>query len=147
MFVQHSVHIGRPIETVTAVLASGPREWFARLDDSGEAAVGPNVAGVGLRKKVAVEIGQPVSLGDWIEIPITWKATFVEQLFPVMVGKIQLSPAVAQTTRLTVCGMYEAPLGPVGRQLDHAFMHTVADATIKDLAELLAKQFEAAASA
>ena len=147
MFVQHSIQIGHPIGILTAVLASGPREWFARLDDEGHSTVGPHVAGVGLRQKVAVEVGHSVAFGDWIEIPITWKATFVSRLFPVMIGRVELAPVDPRTTKVTVCGMYEPPLGPLGRQLDEAFMHTVAEATVKDLAESLAKQFDAAVSA
>lgn len=143
MFVEHSIHICQPIEKVSAVVALGTREWFPGLDDSGQAEVGPQIAGVGIRTKVAVEVGQPVTLGDWIQIPITWKATFVERLFPVMTGKVEFAPLDARTTRLSVCGMYEPPLGPLGRQIDNAVMHTVAEATVKDLAESLARRFEA----
>jgi hypothetical protein len=45
-------------------------------------------------------------------------------------------------TRLTVSGMYEAPLGRVGKELDDALMHRVAEATVKELAESIAKQLE-----
>jgi hypothetical protein len=147
MFVAHSVHIDQPVAAVTGVLAAGPREWFARLDDLGRSAVGPHVAGIVVRKKVAVEVGRPVTTGDWTTIPITWKATFIEKLFPVMVGSVELAPVDAGTTKLTVSGMYEPPLGPLGRQIDNAFMHTVADATVSDLAQSIAKRLDGAASA
>lgn len=110
----------------------------------GRSAVGPQVAGIVLRKKVSVEVGLPVTTGDWTEVPITWKATFIEKLFPVMVGKVELAPVDARTTRLTICGMYEAPLGPLGRQIDNAFMHTVAEATVSDLAMSIAERLDAA---
>ena len=147
MYVEQSLHIDHPVDEVTAVLAAGPREWFARLDALGRSAIGPQVAGIVLRKKVAVEVGQPVTTGDWTEVPITWKATFIEKLFPVMVGKVELSPVDARTTKLTVGGMYEPPLGPLGRQLDNAFMHTVAEATVGDLALSIAERLDAAVSA
>jgi len=67
-------------------------------------------------------------------------------LFPVMVGKVELAPVDARTTKLTVCGMYEPPLGPLGRQLDNAFMHTVAEATISDLVQSIAERLDAAVS-
>jgi hypothetical protein len=146
VFVEYSVHIDHPVEAAKAVLASGPGEWFERLDDSGEAGVGPHVAGVWLRKKVAVEVGEVASVGDWTEVPVTWKATFIERLFPVMVGKLELAPVDARTTRLTVCGMYEPPLGQLGKQLDDALLHSVAHATVRDLAETIGKTIEAAAS-
>lgn len=146
MFVEQSIYIDHPVEDVTAVLAGGPREWFARLDALGKSAVGPEVAGIVLRKKVAVEVGRAVTTGDWTQIPVTWKATFIEKLFPVMVGKMELAPVDARTTKLTVGGMYEPPLGPLGRQLDNAFMHTVAEATVTDLARSIAARLEAGVS-
>jgi hypothetical protein len=142
MFVQRCVHIDHPVGAVMAVIAASPREWFAPLDEYGEAAIGPHIAGIGLRKKVAVEVGPPVTTGDWTEIHVTWKATFIEKLFPVMVGKVELAPVDAVTTKLTVCGMYEPPFGPLGKQIDDAFMHTVAEATVADLAQSIARRID-----
>jgi hypothetical protein len=144
MFVQRSIQIDHPVEAVKSVLTASPREWFARLDDSGEAEVGPHVSGIGIRKKVAVEVGPPITAGDWTEIPVTWKATSIGKLFPVMVGKVELSPVDARTTKLTVCGMYEPPFGPLGKQVDDAFMHTVAEATVADLALSISRLIVAA---
>ncbi|HEY4912872.1 MAG TPA: hypothetical protein VIJ91_03015 [Candidatus Dormibacteraeota bacterium] len=146
MFVEQSVQINQPVEAVTAILVAGPREWFARLDASGKTAVGASVAGIVLRKQVAVEVGLPVTTGDWTEIPVTWRATFIEKLFPVMVGKVELAPVDARTTKLTIGGMYEPPFGPLGRRLNDAFMHTVAEATVSDLARSIAERLEAAVS-
>jgi hypothetical protein len=143
MFVERSIHIDHPVEAVKAIIAAGPHAWFAQLDDSGETEVGLHIAGIGLRKKVAVEVGPLVTTGDWAEIPITWKATFIEKLFPVMTGKVELSPVDALTTKLTVCGMYEPPFGSLGKQVDDAFMHTVAEATVADLAHSIAGRIHA----
>jgi hypothetical protein len=38
--------------------------------------------------------------------------------------------------------MYEAPLGRLGKQLDDALMHRTAQATVKELAESIAKRLE-----
>jgi hypothetical protein len=143
VFVQHSVHIGSPILAVSVALAQGPNEWFPRLEESGIAAVGPVVAGIGIRKNVDVEFGEPLAAGSWTEVPVTWRARSVPHLFPVMTGKIELSPVDSRNTRLTVCGMYRAPLGDLGRFLDGALMHSVAEATVKDLAESIAARLGA----
>lgn len=142
MFVQHSVHINRPIEGCAKTLARAPRRWFPRLGESNRYAVGPRVAGLPIKKRVTVEAGEPVTTGQWIGIPVRWKASFPERLFPVMEGKIELAPVDGVTTRLTVSGMYEPPLGPVGRQLDNAVLHSVAEATVKELAESIAERLE-----
>jgi hypothetical protein len=100
------------------------------------------VAGLPLRKRVTVEAGEPVKAGSWTEMPLTWKASFPEKLFPVMEGRVELAPVDGLVTRLTVSGMYDPPLGRVGRQLDEALMHRVAEATVKELAESIAERLE-----
>ena len=146
MFVQHSVHIDRPIEAVSAALAEGPGKWLPRFDGPDHAEVGPQIAGLGLRKKVAFEVGEALTAGDWIGVPVKWQATFVKRLFPVMAGRVELSPVDPHTTRLTVSGMYQPPLGDLGKQLDDALMHKVAEATVKDLAKSIAERLAAVAS-
>ena len=146
MFVQHSLHIDKPIEAITAGLAQGPRKWFPRIDAEGSAAVGPSVAGVGLRKKVTVIIGEPVTGGSWTEVPVTWRATSIGKMFPLMTGKVELAPVDARVTRLTVSGMYEPPFGRLGKHLDDALMHRVAEATVRELADSIAKRLGTAAA-
>jgi hypothetical protein len=146
MFVEHSLHIERPIEAVTAALVKGPRKWFPRINGDGSAAVGPRVVGVAVRKKVTVSIGEPVTGGSWTQVPVTWQATSIRKLFPVMTGKVELAPVDAQVTRLTVCGMYEPPFGRLGKHLDDALMHRVAEATVRELADSIAKRLEKSAA-
>src|ERR1700682_2662593 len=144
VFVEHCLHIDRPVKAVSAALRAQPRQWFPRLDGPGRAGVGP---AFGFRKKVIVEVGEPLITGDWTEVPVTWKATFIERLFPVMVGKVELAPVDPDVTRLRVCGMYEPPLGRLGKHLDDAFLHKVAEATVRELAESIAKRLAALADA
>ncbi len=140
MHVQHSVHINRSIEESTAALAEAAPTWFPRLNSKSRASVGVKVAGVPVRKRVNVTLGQPARAGDWTNVLVTWKATGPEQFFPVMNGRIELIPVEKEVTRLTVSGMYEPPLGKLGQQLDAALMHNVAEGTVKDLAESIAKK-------
>ena len=144
MFVHHSVHIQHPIQACTVVLMEGPPKWFPRLDDKNVAAVGPQIVGMPVRKRVVLELGKPVTTSTWTVIPITWKATFPRKLFPTMTGKIELAPVDKNETRLTVSGMYEPPLGRLGQQLDEALMHNVAEGTVKELAESIASHLERA---
>jgi len=89
-----------------------------------------------------VKAGEPVQSGNWTEVPVTWKASFPEKLFPMMTGKVELAPVDGRITRLTVSGMYEPPLGRVGKELDDALMHRVAEATVRKLAETIAERLE-----
>jgi hypothetical protein len=147
MFVRHSVHINHPVALCTDVLMSGPRKWFPRLSGKGVGSVGVHIAGVPVSKRVVVTLGEPVKTVTWTVIPLEWKATFPEHLFPKMTGKIELAPVDNAVTRLTVSGMYEPPLGKLGKGLDETVMQGVADATVKELAEAIAKRLDAAVSA
>jgi hypothetical protein len=144
MYVQHSVHIKRPVEKCAEVLERAPRTWFPHLGGDGRTAVGMRVAGVSVHKKVAVELGQPERKGDWTQVPISWKATFPERLFPVLFGHLELVPVDREITRLTVSGMYEPPLGKLGELIDDAVMHGVAEATVREVAESIARQLTGA---
>jgi hypothetical protein len=147
MFVRHSVHIDHPVAACTEVLMSGPRKWFPRLSGKGVGSVGVHIGGVPVSKRVVVTLGEPVQTATWTVIPLDWKATFPEQLFPKMTGRIELAPVDKSVTRLTVSGMYEPPLGRVGKELNETIMQGVADATVKELAESIAKRLNAAVSA
>ena len=142
MRIQHSVHVRRPARDVSNALASGPARWFPRLDDGSISAVGPQVAGVPLHKRVVVEVGEPIRTSSWAVVPIAWRATFPERLFPAMVGRVEMNALDKDVTKLTVRGAYRPPLGSLGRQLDDAVLGAVARATVKELAEAIAARLE-----
>jgi hypothetical protein len=147
MFVRHSVHIDHPVAACTEALMSGPRKWFPRLSGKNVGSVGVHIAGVPVRKRVVVTVGEPIRTATWTVIPLDWKATFPEHLFPSMTGRIEIAPVDKDVSRLTVSGMYEPPLGKLGKQLDETVMQRIAEATVKELAETIAKRIETAVSA
>ena len=143
MYVQHSVHVKHSVDKCAAALARGPRTWFPHLRGDNASRVGLKVAGVSLRKRVTVDLGEPTSDGSWTNVPLSWRATFPRRLFPVLHGKIELVPVEKSLTRLTVRGMYEPPLGKLGALLDEAVMHGVAEATVREVTESIGRQLEA----
>lgn len=140
MYVQHSVHIERPVGECAELLERGPRTWFPRLSGDGKSDVGLRVAGVTIRKRVTVQLGEPEKTGQWTNVPVSWKATFPESLFPVLTGRLEVVPVAKEETRITVSGMYEPPLGRLGALIDDAVMHSVAEATVRELTESIADQ-------
>src|ERR1700693_3555878 len=146
MFVRHSVHIEHPVAACTDAVMSGRRKCFPRLSGKGVGSVGVHIGGVPVSKRVVVTLGEPVKTATWTVIPLDWKATFPEQLFPKMTGRIELPPVDKTVTRLTVSGMYEPPLGKVGKGLNETLMQGVAGTTVKELAEAIAKRLDAAVS-
>jgi len=117
------------------------------LSGKGVGSVGVHIGGVPVSKRVVVTLGEPVKTATWTVIPLEWRATFPEQLFPKMTGRIELAPVDKKVTRLTVSGMYEPPLGKVGKGLNETVMQGVADTTVKELAEAIAKRLAATVSA
>jgi hypothetical protein len=142
MYIKHSVHIQQPVKACTEALLEGPAKWFPRLGANSVSTVGLHVAKVPVRKRVVIELGEPVKTATWMVIPVNWKATFPEKLFPTMTGKIELAPVDVGETRVTVSGMFQPPLGKLGEQLHASVMHGVAQGTVRELAESIAKRIE-----
>lgn len=61
MRVRHSVRVDLPVSACTPTLVSGPQKWFPRLNAKKVGVVGTTIAGIHLRKRVVVDIGESVS--------------------------------------------------------------------------------------
>lgn len=144
MFVRHSADLNAPIATCTEAFLNGPPRWFLQLGKKNAGVVGVHVGGIEVRKRVKVELGEPVRTSTWTVIPLAWRATFPQQLFPVMTGRIEVAPVDKGITRITVSGRYQPPLGRLGKRLDEAVMHIVAEATVRELAESIAQRLNKA---
>jgi hypothetical protein len=137
--VQHSVHIDLPVEAISSSLYMDPSRWFPRLEGLSRTAMSPGVAGIGPWGKLDVEVGEPVSAGSRTEVPVIWHAAYIKHLYPVMTGNVELAAVSDRVTRLTVCADYEPPVGRLGEQIEDPLLHEVAQATVKDLAESIAR--------
>ena len=107
------------------------------------AEVGFAIDGHRLSKKIEVDIGQPVEREGRTWIPLSWRATGPTGLFPVLEAEVELASLGAQVTQLSLSGRYQPPLGLLGRTVDKALLSRVAEATIKDFVDRLARAIEA----
>jgi hypothetical protein len=82
-------------------------------------------------KKVEVELGITTRSGESLVIPVTWWATGASALFPRMDGDLTISPLGPDQSSVSFQGVYEPPLGPMGRLLDRSVLRRVADSTVK----------------
>ena len=131
--VGHAVSVQGSFEALATRLVDARRDWFPK-------SIGVRVAGVPLRKRVVVEFGEAIKTSTWAVVRVNWKATFPQKLFPTMEGKVSLSPQGKNAAKLTVSGVYEPPLGRVGEDLNEAVMHPIAELTVQELAEAIAKR-------
>ena len=133
MHVEHAVHLQHPIEIVSAALLEAPAKWFPN-------AVGVHIAGIPVRKKVAIDFGDAAKTSTWAVVPVTWKPTFAQHLFPAMTGRVAVSPVSKVETRLAV----DPPLGKLGEQLNEKLMYKVAERTATELAASIAERLNRA---
>ncbi len=153
MFVRYFDELPLPAGRVAEVLLHNPRTWLPGLAvDAGDhgarlsAEVGLAVEGHRMTKVVDIQVGEAVRLGEKVVLPLTWRATGAEALFPVMEGDLEVAPLGASRSQLAMSARYRPPLGAVGRAIDRAVLHRLAEATIKDFVDRVARALEALSS-
>jgi len=139
MFLRAFVEIRVPAEAATRVLRRLPQtlvESFA-VDamDHGHtvlADVGIPMAGGRFGKQVQIELGDAVETPSRTWLPVTWKATGPESLFPSLEGELEAAPLGRELTQIGLSARYKPPFGALGSTLDRMFLHRVAEATVQD---------------
>jgi hypothetical protein len=128
MFVDEGILLEVPVavalERLTAQLQIGGLQAAGSAAFNEGQAVLLRAGFAGLTKQVAVQNLPGYFRGDTAVIPIRWTATGpAGDLFPALDANLELDPAEAGTTRLTVHGSYRPPLGRFGAALDQLVLH------------------------
>ncbi len=101
--------------------------------------------GIAMAAEAAVEVGEaeehPGPIPS-VRIPLAWRATHGEHLFPQMEAYFEAFPTTPTDTELAIVGEYHPPLGPVGALVDHTVMHRVASETVAELLEAIAGEIK-----
>jgi hypothetical protein len=139
MFIRYYLELSLPFEDVEEGLLADPQAWLpgvaGEAQDMGEQLLGE----VGfsfdddrrLSKEVHIELGPPYRMPGKTLLPLSWKATGPERLFPSLDADLEIAALGRSRTQLSVSARYR-PLGLVGKALDRVLLHRVAEATIKD---------------
>ena len=148
LFAQHSVTLAYPSDKVAALVAAPRHAWSVGLDGGGGdllAKVGIRIGPLPIYKRVRLTLGElpAAKPKDRIMLPVSWEAVGGPPLFPSMEGILHVFPEEAETTRLTLNASYDPPLGELGKLIDRAHLHRLAQATMKDFLERLATSLEA----
>ena len=93
-------------------------------------------------KEVEIVLGQPMDRSGSVIIPMDWKATGVGALFPVMSADLVLQPLGPGLVEVIFRGSYEPPLKVLGRLLDRALLHRLAEASAKAFLDELCRAIE-----
>ncbi|MGB7860722.1 MAG: hypothetical protein WBM90_09515 [Acidimicrobiia bacterium] len=93
----------------------------------------------GFAKEVKLDLGMAEIHASGLVYPMTWSAAGAGILFPELKADLTLAHVSQDTTRLTVQGTYQPPLGVVGKMADRALLGRYADATVRNWLDQLAQ--------
>ncbi len=148
MFVEDFVDVALPLAAVRGSF-TGDDAWLAPLAntaaDDGETLrlrVGPRGPGRGLTREVRVRLGPARQRGDAVVVPLAWEATEHSALFPALNGDLELAPLGPDVCRLTLSASYAPPFGDLGRALDTALLHHLAQSTVRSFLSQVASTLE-----
>ncbi len=140
MFIRYYLELSFPFEEVEESLLAAPEVWLPGVareaEDRGEELLGE----VGfsfdddhrLSKEVHIQLGPPYRITGKTVLPLSWKATGPERLFPSLEADLEVAALGGSRTQLSISARYRPPLGVVGKALDRVLLHRVAEATVKD---------------
>lgn len=136
MLVHDYTYVEIPAGVVRARLVEGSHAWIdslathaASAGDALRIRLGPHGTDGVVTKRIAVQLGSPVTRGAATLIPLMWHATGARALFPVFNGDIEIAAIGDSETQLSIWGYYDPPLGPIGEALDRFGLHRVAQAS------------------
>ncbi len=144
MFIYYFVHVNRPYREVESSLVN-------QLHSLGPFADAAYREGEELRDKVSVRLdnpsvaktvqllsGIPIRGDQQTTIPFAWEATGTPGLFPKLDADLVVSAVGPDLSQIAMRGTYAPPLGPLGRALDRAVLHRVAEASVKSFVDRVA---------
>jgi hypothetical protein len=153
MFIRYYLDLPMPYGDVEAALLAQPEAWVPGLARDAEDRGEHLLVEVGfaldhehrLDKRVEIELGEPYRIPSKTLLPMSWRATGVEQLFPPLDADIEVAALGPHRTQVSISARYRPPMGAVGRALDRTLLHRVAEATIKDFLDQVGDALQARA--
>lgn len=147
MFIRYFLDLPMPFETLETALLAEPETWLPGLARDAESRGERLLAEVGfavddahrLDKRVEIALGEPLRIPTKTILPMTWRATGVEGLFPSLEADLEVASLGPSRTQLSISARYRPPMGALGRALDRALLHRVAEATAKDFLDRVAE--------
>jgi hypothetical protein len=93
-------------------------------------------AGVGVKADIKIRVkGIEETAADGIssastKLLLEWEAATLPRLFPLMQGELSVYPLTGTETQLDFSGIYEPPLGALGKTINAIVGNRIADASV-----------------
>ena len=95
-----------------------------------------DIGGIGVQADVKISVKNVAeTVGDATSPPSTrllleWEAATMPRLFPLMKAQLSIYPLTATETQLDFLGLYEPPLGLVGKAMNAVVGHRIAEVSV-----------------
>jgi hypothetical protein len=99
-------------------------------------------AGAGVHQQVWLQLGEPRCTEATVVLPVVWRATGRERLFPRFVGHLGVADD-GGATALSLEGTYTVPLGLIGRFGDGVGGRRLARRSLAEMVERVARRLDA----
>jgi hypothetical protein len=148
LFVHDFVDVARPIEVAEDWCHGDGSRLEPLASEAGRDAnellmrIGPAWASGRISRDVRVALGACRERGAGLAVSIRWEAVQFPGLFPVLDGDLEFAPIGPSQCRVILSASYVAPLGELGRRLDRAILHRVAESTVRSFLVRLAAILE-----
>jgi len=146
MFLRYYVDVPLAFGTVERRLLASPERWVPGLADDVQARTDTLLAEVGfgsnghrVGKLVMIELRDPLRFPSRTLVPMTWRPTGAEAIFPTLDADLEVATLGTDRTQVSLSARYRPPLGVLGHVVDRALLHRVAEATIKDFVDRVAR--------
>jgi hypothetical protein len=147
MFLKGVTELDADFGDVCAAMLGHPRGWLAGLvavaGDEGDRLlvdVGLQVGGHELSRRATLEVGEPMTTDRVAMLPLRFPVEDHLRLFPSLEGSLDAAWLGPGRTHLALTANYEPPFGVVGRAVDRALLHRVAEAVVQRFLEAVAQE-------
>lgn len=152
MLARYFIELPFPRSVVERSLLRDPERWVPGIANEASERGDALLAEVGfgterrVTHRVAVSFGRPVVLESKTLVPMRWLPIGAQGLFPSLDADLDVAALGPDRTQLSINARYQPPLGSLGKAVDRALLHRVAEATLKDFLDGLGAAISAEAS-
>lgn len=135
-------HLAAAYDSVEAALHEGPKRWLPGFRSAGErqtAELAYSEAGGRIARRIDVDVGPVQRFAYGVTVHVSWRAAQRAELYPELDGHLRAEPSEPSGTTLRFDARYVPPAGRLGATVDRALMHRVAQSSIDDFVDRVAR--------